>query len=341
MMRYEHIIGEMTRQPWAIMREKLETIMGVVNRGVLGVKLTVDEIQALVGGAQVEAASRANKVASVPKSVKVIPVYGVLAPRGSQLNSSGVTSAEALAKEIREAAASPYVSEIVLDVDSPGGSVAGIAEAGHAVNDAKAEKPVYAIANHLMASAAYWIGAQATELWMAPDALVGSIGVYSMHVDYSEALAKEGIKVTYLSAGKHKVDGNDAEPLSDQARADMQGLVDEYYSRFVAAVASGRGVPAATVRGGMGQGRVVMAKEAKAENMVDKVGTFDALLGKLGVSRTSGAQAARTAVDVNAEKRELELQELGVQIPLKSETTGEAPEGAEPDDTKNNKEIVE
>ena len=90
------------------------------------------------------------------------------------------------------------------------------------------------------------------------------------------------MKVSLISAGKHKVDGNPYEPLSDSAREDLQSKVDTFYEMFVKNVARGRGVSQGNVRDGFGQGRMVMAEDALKAGMVDRVATFDQTLTRLG-----------------------------------------------------------
>ncbi|WP_052688249.1 S49 family peptidase [Xanthomonas sp. MUS 060] len=150
-----------------------------------------------------------------------------------------------------------------------------------------------AVANSLAASAAYWIGCAAGELYVTPGGEVGSIGVWQAHFDYSQALAADGVTPTLISAGKYKVEGNPYGPLDEQALGFMQSRVDDYYGarvhqsrrqgawpadcqrarwhgpgpctrrrRFTKAVAKGRGQPIASVRDGMGQGRVLGADAA-------------------------------------------------------------------------------
>src|SRR5262249_1266601 len=145
-----------------------------------------------------------------------------------------------------------------------GGSVAGASEFAREVRAARARKPVIAWANHLLASAAYWGLAGATEIVATPSALVGSIGVYTLHDDISEAPAKLGIKRQVFSAGKYKAEGVDGGPLSAEARAHIQQLVSTAYGRFVTDVASGRGISATAVRDGYGQGRLLDAAAAQA-----------------------------------------------------------------------------
>ncbi|HEY5656282.1 MAG TPA: S49 family peptidase [Myxococcota bacterium] len=223
----------------------------------------------------------------------VVPVHGIIVPRGELLQdtSAGTTSAEAIDAALRQAAAVPGVDRIVLDVDSPGGNVAGVTELAATVREIAAEIDVVAVANHVMASAAYWLSAGASEIIASPSAAVGSIGVYAIHEDVSKRLEKKGINPTLISAGKHKVDGNPFGPLSESARADAQARVDEVYGRFVAAVAAGRGQTEAAVRDGFGEGRAVGAKEALAAGMVDRVGTLREVVREAGAAAPSGLVA--------------------------------------------------
>jgi len=194
------------------------------------------------------------------------------------------------------------VGQILIDIDSPGGSVYGVSELADQIIAARAKKPIVAIANSLAASAAYWIGCSASEFYVTPGGEVGSIGVWQAHNDYSKALADEGVVTTLISAGKFKVEGNPYEPLDEEARAFMQSRVDDYYSAFTKAVAKGRGVPIDTVRNGMGQGRVLGADEALANKMVDGVATFDDVLSQMkkkGQATRMPAKASRLSAAAN------------------------------------------
>ena len=138
-----------------------------------------------------------------------------------------------------------------------------------------------AIVNSLAASAAYWIGCSAAELYVTPGGEVGSIGVWQAHFDYSQAMAAEGVTPTLISAGKYKVEGNPYAPLDSDAQGFMQSRVDDYYATFTKAVARGRGAPLSQVRDGMGQGRVLGADAALTANMVDGIATFDDVVKKM------------------------------------------------------------
>jgi ClpP class serine protease len=127
----------------------------------------------------------------------------------------------------------------------------------------------------------------------APSAQLGSIGVYRIHNDLSAALSEMGIKRTYIKQGKFKVDGNETEPLSDETRARLQGMVDHTYDAFVGDIAKGRGVSAAAVRSGFGQGALVDADDALALGMIDRIATLDETLTRRTARATAPALASR------------------------------------------------
>jgi capsid assembly protease len=219
-----------------------------------------------------------------PKSGRVarIPIVGTISRRDSMWSSMfGGASVERLTQQMREVAADDSISTVLLDIDSPGGTIDGVPELAAEVRRLRESKHVIAMANSMAASAAYWVASQADEIVAAPEALVGSIGVFIEHDDWSAAMEGAGIKTTYIKAGKYKTDGNPFEPLSDDARTHLQGLVDDAYDLFVADVAKGRGTSAATVRSGYGEGRVLMAKEAKAAGMIDRIAGYQETIGRL------------------------------------------------------------
>lgn len=187
------------------------------------------------------------------------------------------------------------ISQILLNINSPGGSVYGVQELGDQI--AHSKKRVVALANSLAASAAYWIGSQCSEFYCTPGGEVGSIGVYTAHADISAALEMEGTSVTLVSAGRFKTDGNPYQPLSASARQHMQRGVDGYYNSFIAAVARGRKVAPTKVRYGFGEGKVLGAKDALAAGMIDGICALPALVANMRkVVHYPGLGAARRAL---------------------------------------------
>lgn len=265
--------------PWAIIPDRLPVIRAVLHRWASGEKLTRDEIEAAVGDAPQVAANR--RAQSSPRGIGVIPVLGVVAQRTAGDISSAGTATDTVQRMFRSMMNDSSIDAIVLDIDSPGGSVYGVQELASTIFEARGRKKVIAHANSLAASAAYWIGAAADEFVVTPGGEVGSIGVVAAHEDHSLQLANEGVDVTLISAGKYKVEGHPFGPLDDEARAAIQSSVNDYYDAFVGAIAKYRGVNASDVRNGFGEGRTVHANDAVKENMADRVESFDATIDRL------------------------------------------------------------
>ncbi|WP_284214568.1 S49 family peptidase [Comamonas jiangduensis] len=277
------LLAEFYNSPWVLEATVHAKMADVLERWAMGVKLGPEQIQLAVGNAPEVAARRQSQTAAQSGGgTMVLPVHGVLTNRAhAKAASTVMTSAEELGADIRAAMRNPDVGRIVLDVDSPGGSAFGVQEVGDAIYEARQAKPVIAVVNATAASGGYWIASQATEVVLTPSGMVGSIGAYMAHVDRSAQYEKEGQKVTYVYAGKHKVEGNDTGPMSDETLAYVQTLADQCYASFVQAVARGRGVTAAVAGGeSFGQGRMVMADAALKAGMVDRLGTLSQVLAE-------------------------------------------------------------
>jgi signal peptide peptidase SppA len=274
-------------QPWAIHPATLQ--------------LLTSWVRGTVQPSAVAQSTGERQAGPTGSSIAVIPVTGVIEHHSDwMMEMFGGTSVDGLRDMLRGAMADPDVRAIVLDIDSPGGTVAGVPELADEIRAMRGgDKPIVAVANAFAASAAYWLGAQADELVVAPSAQVGSIGVYAMHQDISGMLAQDGIDVTLVSAGPHKVEGNMFEPLTDEARADLQSRVDESYGMFVEAVAAGRRVPTAQVKADFGGGRMVTAKAAVKAGMADRVGTLDDTLVRL--SKAGRRRLTQVALADNAD----------------------------------------
>lgn len=278
---YSHILHAVREQPWAIRPEKLATILDLLRFRAEGGRLSAEEIAERIGAARHQARPAAGSVA-------VIPVFGVIVQRASMLaQSSGAQGTEQIAAAFNQAVSDPNVGAIVLQVDSPGGGVYGVAELADTIFKARGSKPIVAIADSQAASAAYWIASAAESLSVTPGGELGSIGVYTAHEDLSRMADAMGVTVSLISAGTYKTEGNPFEPLGDEARAAIQARVDDYYGLFTSAVAKGRGVKLGDVRGGFGEGRMVGAQQAVKLGMADHVETMDQLLARLTGQRSA------------------------------------------------------
>jgi signal peptide peptidase SppA len=270
-----HILRAAGSTLWAIQPEKLDAVLAFLSLRAAGERFTREEVAARIG-----AKKRPPGQPPQGSGVAVIPVYGIIAQHMAQvddISSGGGTSTEEIGAAFDQAIVDPDVGTIVLAVDSPGGTVYGVPELVAHITESKGRSPkrVVAVASSLAASAAYWISTAADEIVASPSSEVGSIGVYSAHIDTTKADEQMGLKVEIFSAGKYKAEGALGQALSEEARAAEQARVDEMYGMFVADVARGRGVKPADVRGGFGEGRIVGAKQAKALGMVDRVATLE------------------------------------------------------------------
>ena len=279
-MKKQLLLAQFASTPWALTPDYLSLMACVLTRWSLEVPVSAD-IMAKIDDDKQTVAVRQSK-SGQNGSIAVIPVYGLLTQRPPKdISGSGGTSTQLIASAIKSAANDPSISQILLDLDGPGGSVYGTAETANVIYQTRAIKPVIGIANSMAASATFWLGSQCSEFYCTPGGEVGSIGVYTAHRFIGKAMEAQGIETTLISAGKYKVEGNPFEPLSDESKAAIEARVLDYYGMFTAAVARGRGVNISKVREGMGQGRMLGAKEARAENMIDGIMTFDDLLEKM------------------------------------------------------------
>ncbi len=306
MKDYSNVSRYFGSQLWAIRPEMLGMMGEIVNMRLRGETFTAEEIQARIGAARNSAVRQSGAIA-------VLPLYGVIDQKvGSMTQVSGGTAVNAFMESFREAMADESVSAIIFDVDSPGGSVAGIPEAANEIYNARGKKPIIAVADPTIASAAYWLSCAADEIICMPSGQVGSIGVLSVHGDYSKANEIDGYKPTYITYGQFKAEANSDSPLSEDAQAYTQGQVNQMGDIFTRFVGKARGVSVDTVRSSFGQGRMLMAKEALAAGMIDSVGTLDQAIVK--VQRTPATVAQDDATPLIAETDFSTLGEVSKQV---------------------------
>lgn len=275
-------LSELLSRPWAIEPAVGQSLLAIITRHEAGIRLDGPAIRAAVGDAPAMSAAR-REHAGHGRGVMVLPLYGVLGHRAHLVRqtSSGVgTSTEMLGRALDLAAADSNVAAIVLDIDSPGGSVEGVTELHAKVLAARARKPVVAVANATAASAAYWIASAASEVVVTTSGQVGSVGVIATH-RYRDGANADGERVEFVSAGRFKAEVSPAEPLGPEARRYVQSLVDAAYETMVADIARGRGTSVDAVRRAFGEGRLVPAQDAVRRGMADRIETLDAVLARL------------------------------------------------------------
>ncbi len=209
---------------------------------------------------------------NVANGVLSIPVTGVLLNKFPWATAWG-TGYEYVYQAMKRGMEDDDVKGIALLIDSPGGMVSGNFDLVDRMFAMRGKKPVHAFANDSAYSAAYSIASAADKISVSRSGGVGSIGVVTLHVDYSAALADSGIKVTFIYAGKHKVDGNSYEPLPEDVRKKIQGRIDALYSDFVSIVARNRSLDEKAVRAT--EADTFTASEAIKNGLADDAGTFE------------------------------------------------------------------
>jgi signal peptide peptidase SppA len=200
--------------------------------------------------------------------IATIPVVGVLVNRFNYV-SNWVSGYDGIRTLLDAALADNDVKGIAFDVNCHGGMVQGCFELADYIYSKRGVKPMQAIVDANAHSAAYAIASSVGKIVATRSASVGSVGVVRTHVDYSKSLDAEGVKVTYIYAGKHKVDGNPYEKLSKDVRDDWQAEVEKMYDEFVATVARNRGISEDDVR--ETEAAVFRAEDALEKGLIDEV----------------------------------------------------------------------
>ena len=335
------VINAIYSEVWAIHPPALEVIESVLAMAEKHQAYTPEELRALVSrDLRAKGGILAPMYPEIPsddgpyqvvEGVAILPLHGTLTPRASMFDDvSGCTSTESFCELFQMAMADPNVTSIVIDADSPGGSASGNEEAAAMIRGARGRKPMCTVATGICASAAYFIGSAATEFVVSPSAEVGSIGVYAIHRESSAAYKAAGVTRSVIRAGKNKALDTDAEPLSDQGRANLQERVDSLYSQFVSAVALNRGVSNETVVSRMGDGKVFLGQAAVSAGLADRVGTLQEVVAEYAAKYAHQAvveqPAARQTRFIKSEARNVNplLRAALVQRGLISEAADEA-----------------
>lgn len=241
--------------PWAIEPRALDLIEAVVQRHLDGEAIPNVEPRHEAG-------------AEAVAGIAVIPVHGAIVPRANLMaNVSGATSSEGIQSALFLALNDPEVKSIVLDIDSPGGSVLGGFECADAIHAAAQVKPVVAQVNGVCASLAYLFASQATKIVATRGSQVGSIGVIARYYDDKAATHNAGYEeITVASSREKAMSGMTKEEITAKLRAE----VDRYMAMFTAAIARGRDVDMKRVA----TGEMWMADEALRLGLVDHIGTM-------------------------------------------------------------------
>jgi signal peptide peptidase SppA len=290
---------DILNSPWAIVPEKYIEIREIYLRHLRGETADLQAIEAKLG----KPLENVRQPYVIENGVAVIDLVGVISKRMNLFSEiSGGVSTQLAAADFRAALADGEAHSILLNVESPGGNVDGVEELSRTIREARANKPVVALADGLMASAAYWIGSGAEAIYATSrTARVGSIGVIATHVDQSQWDAERGLKYTHITAGKYKGAASSHEPLTEEGRSILQELVDSIYQTFVQDVAVNRGVSPAFVLENMADAKIFIGQAAVDAGLVDGIRTREQVIEDLNrraearQSRAQGLEILRYA----------------------------------------------
>jgi signal peptide peptidase SppA len=250
--------------------------------------------------------------------VAVISVRGTLlktVPAVYRLWGLNVTGYNDITNQINEAAADPTVKKIRLSIESPGGQVAGVQEAADAIAAANAVKPVTAVIEDLCCSGAYYLASQAGKIEANPNAIIGSIGVYSVFYDTSKMAENEGIRAVVISSGPHKGMGVPGTSITDEQIAAYQGIIDGMAKSFKAAVQSGRQLTDEQIEA-VSTGQVWLSPQAKSFGLIDKITNSTTLKkGAKTMAETNETPAATVAATQPPQKTAATITQLKQAFP--------------------------
>lgn len=226
-----------------------------------------------------------SKIASMgaakKNAVGVVELYGAISQGSS--SRSWERGSQQIAKKIASLAAEKEVKAIVLDINSPGGSVGAVQEIYSAVLRAKAahKKPFIARFGEVSASGGYYVASACDLIVAHPGTITGSIGVIFSVTNLEGLMKKVGFRSEAVKSGKHKDMGSPFREMTAEERRLLQDMIDDSYGQFVAAVAQGRKMPEDKVRQ-LADGRIFTGRQAADAGLVDKLGDLQEALDAAG-----------------------------------------------------------
>ncbi len=208
--------------------------------------------------------------------ITILHIEGTIAADSADTLYTSTYNHEWTMQQLDDAIDNPSSKGLILYLDTPGGSVYETDELYFKILEyQKTGRPVYSAMGSMAASGGYYLSAPADKIIANRNCWTGSIGVtVGTFYDLSALLDKYGIKTVTITSGANKSMGSSVEPMTAEQQAIFQSLVDEAYLQFVDIVAEGRGMTVDQVKA-LADGRIYTAQQAKANGLIDRVGTLD------------------------------------------------------------------
>ncbi len=200
-----------------------------------------------------------------PGKIALIEIDGIIGKHLGLLETAcGGVDVDIISAQLDEVASHPEVEHVILYINTPGGTVVGVPELADKINEVSKIKNVIAYVDVQCTSAGYYLASQANTIYAAPSADIGSVGVYAVYLDESLALAKEGLKVNAISAGKYKLTGASWKEMSKEEKEMLQKDVDRIYKEFKEAIWRKRDIKEEDL-----QGQIYSGPDVVNKNFVD------------------------------------------------------------------------
>jgi len=311
-MRNPQLFGRIFNTPLLIHPAKLDAIIVGI-----GERFGIQDYQVKNDMAMIATGEKKRPGYKIIGGIAVIDVFGVLSHRGKmEGDSTYIYGYNDIGKAIHAAVLDGDVSGILLEMSTPGGEVPGAFELAANIKEWSAIKPIHTAISNLSASAGYLLAAATNKIGITETGVAGSIGVVMRHADISKMAKKEGITVSHIYAGSHKVDGNQFEPLSDSVRERMQAEVNYVYDLFVSTISEYRGLSSAVIRAQ--EAAVFTGQSAINAGLADVMATADNML----IDMQQTLSKSTTGITMTAEKKGVESGVAAQQARDEGEKTG-------------------
>jgi len=281
------------REPWVITPEGKAKVLSVYEHAKqLGVAARIAE---RMERAEAGEAFANERNAEVRGGVAVVSIDGPLMRKADLFSDiSGATSYQwisGICDEIEMLHAAGQVKAALFVFNTPGGEAAGCGVCGDRIRALAQVLPVEGYAETQAASGGQWLISQCPRVTAHRQAFLGSLGVRSMIVDTSEMEEKAGIEVLELVATGSPKKRNT--PVDDAVIERAQTLIDDIFTVFIEAVATGRGVTVAEAQEKYGQGEQLIADKALEAGLIDEIADLESVLARLQAGDTHNGPAIR------------------------------------------------
>lgn len=270
---------------WAILPEELMGLEQAYQAYLKGKPLPKGEDKGKVeaAGAFNIDTSRVAETFTMRGDIAVMSIEGVITPKADIFSFIfGGATIDVMTRDFQALVNNDDVKAIVIEIDSPGGNIFGVQEFANLVFESRSSKPIVAVTSTMMASAAMWIGAAASDVFITGETTVtGSLAAVTSHVDMSGLEQKLGIKTTEISSGPQKRIDSRFAPLTDEGRKELQSRVDYIGNVIAEDIERFRGLDIKAVTENISDGSIFMGSQGIEAGLIDGKMSLDELIDNI------------------------------------------------------------